>query len=110
VAGHLGHLGHAEPGPAPTRDALQSTSRMKALVMTALVLLMAVTASSAQQSATEISRLDIELWKATLQVMQHDKRGLLALLNETLPAADIERALREQDRESSTLIDKGSEL
>ena len=79
---------------------------MKALVVIALVVVTVVTASSAQQSATAISRLDIELWKATLQVIQHDKREPLALLNETLPAVDIKRTLRAQDREPSTLIDR----
>jgi hypothetical protein len=79
---------------------------MKALVVISFVLLTVVMAPSAQQPATAISPLDIELWKATLQVIQHDKREPLALLNETLPAVDIKRTLRAQDRESSTLIDK----
>jgi len=79
-----------------------------ALVVTALILSIAV-ASSARQSQGPLSSLDLELWTVTLEAVSRENGRSVALLNETLPAAEIEPRLRgRQDTEPvfRTLIER----
>jgi len=73
---------------------------MKSLVVV-IALTLSIAAPSARQSQPPLSSLDLELWKVTLQAVSRENGRPLALLNETLPASEIEPRLRgRQDTDS----------